>query len=462
MTMNPAIDKTVEVEELVCRGLNRIRKVEYDAGGKGINVSKTIHELGGYSVATGFLGGNNGQIIANVLKRKGIACDFVCVSGETRTNTKVVEDDGSLTELNEPGALIQDEDINKLKKKLLGYADEDTIFIFAGSIPKGVTQDIYREMICLVKEQGASVLLDADGEVFCRSMEAMYYAYPKKNAAYETKNQFMFGSELMVAPITGPNNKITRLGSTNLWLPEGDWFDFFRGTHYTSKAGRTMSVHRDIKEYPVFAKAGAIVPMQKGYALEAGNDLEIVVFPGQDNQFTLYEDAGDGSEFENGMFVKTEMTLEWGMSPVFTLKPAKGVLELLPKERNYQFDLRGYHQNVSVKVLVDGKEADAEAVYEEETRSIIVKVSAPVTSEIKLMVTGKTLMTDNGDLMKRCSDLMQSAYFEMCAKDDVIAILREKDTPFESKLVQLNFKLANSIEHQGLIEALLEQLTLEE
>lgn len=173
VTMNPAIDKTVEVGELVCRGLNRIRKVEYDAGGKGINVSKTIHELGGDSVATGFLGGNNGQLIENVLKEKGINCDFVWVSGETRTNTKVVEEDGSLTELNEPGTLIRDEDIHDLKKKLLGYAGKDTIFIFAGSIPKGVTQDIYREMICLVKEQGASVLLDADGEVFCSSIEAM-------------------------------------------------------------------------------------------------------------------------------------------------------------------------------------------------------------------------------------------------------------------------------------------------
>lgn len=172
VTMNPAIDKTVEVEEFVCRGLNRIRKVEYDAGGKGINVSKTIRELGGYSVATGFLGGNNGQIIANVLREKGITCDFVCVSGETRTNTKVVEDDGSLTELNEPGALIQDEDINELKKKLLRYADEDTIFIFAGSIPKGVPKDIYGELIGLVKEKGACVLLDADGEAFYKSIEA--------------------------------------------------------------------------------------------------------------------------------------------------------------------------------------------------------------------------------------------------------------------------------------------------
>ena len=172
VTMNPAIDKTVEVEELICRGLNRIRKVEYDAGGKGINVSKTINELGGHSVATGFLGGNNGQVIASVLKEKGIACDFVWVSGETRTNTKVVEDDGSLTELNELGPMIDDKDICELKSKLLGYADKNTMFIFAGSIPAGVPKDIYGKLIRLVKSRGACVLLDADGEVFYKSVEA--------------------------------------------------------------------------------------------------------------------------------------------------------------------------------------------------------------------------------------------------------------------------------------------------
>lgn len=223
-----------------------------------------------------------------------------------------------------------------------------------------------------------------------------------------------------------------------------------------------MSVHRDIKEYPVFAKAGAIVPMQKGYALEAGNDLDVIVFPGKDNQFALYEDGGDGSEFENGEFVKTEMTLEWGESPVFTVKPAKGDLNLLPKERNYQFNLRGFHKTVSVKVVVNGKETVAETVYEEATRSIIVKVTAEVTSEIKLMFTGDLFITDNGDAMKRCSELMQKSYFDMGAKENVMAILHEQDTPFKSKLRKLNFRLANSIEHQGLIEALLEELTLVE
>lgn len=172
VTMNPAIDKTVEIEQFVCRGLNRIRKVEYDAGGKGINVSKTIHELGGCSIATGFLAGNNGQIIANVLKEKGITSDFVWVSGETRTNTKVVEDDGSLTELNEPGPVIQDRDMQELKNKLVAYANPDTMFIFAGSIPAGISKDIYGELIRLVKEKGANILLDADGDAFRKSVEA--------------------------------------------------------------------------------------------------------------------------------------------------------------------------------------------------------------------------------------------------------------------------------------------------
>ena len=172
VTMNPAIDKTVEVEKFVCGGLNRIRKVEYDAGGKGINVSKTICELGGQSVATGFVGGNSGQVIDKVLKNYGVASDFVWVSGETRTNTKVVEDDGTLTELNEPGALVRDEDIQKLKTKLLNYADGETIFVFAGSVPSGISKDIYRELISLVREKGSYVILDADGEVFRNSLEA--------------------------------------------------------------------------------------------------------------------------------------------------------------------------------------------------------------------------------------------------------------------------------------------------
>lgn len=173
VTMNPAIDKTVEIDQLLPGGLNRIRKVEYDAGGKGINVSKTIRELGGTSIATGFLGGNAGKTIQSVLDEKKIRNDFIQVDGETRTNTKVFEKNGAVTELNESGPVIREDQIHALLQKLEDYADDHTLFVLAGSIPAGVDRNIYAEITRLVHKKGAKVLLDADGELFRNSLEAV-------------------------------------------------------------------------------------------------------------------------------------------------------------------------------------------------------------------------------------------------------------------------------------------------
>lgn len=172
VTMNPAIDKTVELVHFEYGSLNRLSNVIVDVGGKGINVSKTIKELGGETIATGFIGGSGGILINKVLKEQGIQSDFVVVEGETRTNLKVVEKNGFVTELNEPGPKISDEEMNSLIQKLVNYANKDTIFVIAGSIPCGVDKDIYKTLIVILKEKGATVFLDADGELFVNSIEA--------------------------------------------------------------------------------------------------------------------------------------------------------------------------------------------------------------------------------------------------------------------------------------------------
>ena len=172
VTMNPAIDKTVEIPCLQPGGLNRISRVEYDAGGKGINVSKTIRELGGESIAIGFLGGNAGKTIQNVLNEKQIRHDFIWVEGETRTNTKVLETNGAVTELNESGPVITKEQAEALLEKLSGYATENTLFILAGSIPNSVDKDIYARITRRVHKKGAKVLIDADGELFEKALAA--------------------------------------------------------------------------------------------------------------------------------------------------------------------------------------------------------------------------------------------------------------------------------------------------
>lgn len=291
-------------------------------------------------------------------------------------------------------------------------------------------------------------------------VQPMYYAYPKNSAAYEMKNQFLFGTELMVAPITKPNSPITQMGSTTAWLPQGDWFDFFSGLHYACPTDRTLSVHRKINDYPVFAKAGAIVPMQDGFSLEPDTDLTLTVFPGADNHFVLYEDAGDGSDFETGAFVQTEASLVWGRTPVFTLKPAEGMRSLLPERRNYTFVLRGYHKSISVKALVDQIAVSADTQYDEATHSVIVKLSADVTSEIQLQISGDTLITDNGDLKTRATDLLQKMHLSTDMKMKIVELLTNPSKTLENKLYDLNVACAISIEHQDLIEAIAEQLTL--
>lgn len=171
VTMNPAIDKTVDIGKFERGDLNRIKRVEIDAGGKGINVSKTIRELGGESIATGFVGGTSGTIIKQVLTDLGLRTDFVEVKGETRTNLKVVEETGEVTELNEPGPEVSKEQLNDLLNRLEGYANQDTLFVLAGSIPAGIPTDIYRKITEQVHQKGAKVLLDADGVLFSESLK---------------------------------------------------------------------------------------------------------------------------------------------------------------------------------------------------------------------------------------------------------------------------------------------------
>ena len=172
VTMNPAIDKTVDLEHMVQGGLNRVTNVILDAGGKGINVSKTIKELGGETIATGFVGGSGGLLIGRVLQDLGIQADFVEIKNEVRTNLKVVETDGNVTEFNEPGPVITEEELEALTQKLLGYANEEALFVLAGSIPNGISKNVYQTLTAKLKEKGAKVFVDADGELFIHSLES--------------------------------------------------------------------------------------------------------------------------------------------------------------------------------------------------------------------------------------------------------------------------------------------------
>lgn len=172
VTVNPALDKTAEISSLRVGGLNRINNLTVDAGGKGINVSKMIHALNGYSLATGFLGGGSGEELRRQLTALGISHDFVQVEAATRTNLKVLAGDSGITELNEPGLRVSLEEEAELREKLLSLANEEAIFVLSGSIPSNLPVTYYRDLTMALHERGAQVFVDAEGEVLRAALEA--------------------------------------------------------------------------------------------------------------------------------------------------------------------------------------------------------------------------------------------------------------------------------------------------
>jgi 1-phosphofructokinase len=172
VTLNPALDKTALVDVMKTNALNRLRDVRLDAGGKGINVSAMIRSLGGESVSIGFAGGGAGESLLSLIAQKGIEADFVRIAGVTRTNLKVVDNDGGLTELNEPGPVIQPAEWREMEQKLSGYGKPGNTVALSGSIPPGLGKDSYRKLSAMLRHSGAALFLDADGEALKCALES--------------------------------------------------------------------------------------------------------------------------------------------------------------------------------------------------------------------------------------------------------------------------------------------------
>ncbi|MBF4695286.1 1-phosphofructokinase [Fusibacter ferrireducens] len=169
VTLNPAIDKTIEIDGLTQGGLNKVVCSNTDPGGKGINVSKVIKSLGGESMATGLLGSS---YIENALNKVGISHDFVRISGETRTNLKVFDRrTGETTEINESGPEVSMQDIDCLYEKIITHATAGSLIILSGSAPKSLPRDVYKTLIQKLKEKALKIFLDAEGDLFRQALE---------------------------------------------------------------------------------------------------------------------------------------------------------------------------------------------------------------------------------------------------------------------------------------------------
>lgn len=177
VTMNPALDKTVQVSQVKLGGLNRIGDVRMDAGGKGINVAKVLRSFGIEAEAWGIAGGRQGQVLRDCLEQAGVSFSLQEGPGETRMNMKVVDSANLLTtEFNEPGIRLDSDQLRLFKEKFSDRLDGVRYVVLGGSLPPGTPADYYGTLIEAAHRKQIPVLLDADGDAFARGADAGPFA----------------------------------------------------------------------------------------------------------------------------------------------------------------------------------------------------------------------------------------------------------------------------------------------
>lgn len=164
VTMNPSIDISYPIKQLKLDDINRVSRVSKTAGGKGLNVTRVIHELGGSVKATGIVGGHLGNHLKEQLDSAGIEHDFYPISQEIRNSIAILHDDNSQTEILETGPTMTEADIEGFLAAFQRLLSKTKLLTISGSLAKGLPTDFYAQLIIEAKEKGVDVLLDTSGE----------------------------------------------------------------------------------------------------------------------------------------------------------------------------------------------------------------------------------------------------------------------------------------------------------
>lgn len=230
VTMNPAIDKLVYVDQFAVGGLNRITSMRTDPGGKGINVSKAFSSYGVRQVAIGILGGKKGKELLSMLKKYKFRKDFLFVKEETRVNMKIHDNaTGKITELNAPGQPVRSEDLELFFHKLKKHLVNSDLLVLSGSLPLGVPDCFYSVCIQIAEEMNIRVIFDADSKALNNGVHAKPYAIKPNIRELE---QFTGKTLDTTKKIVSEIERLSNSGISLILVSLGEKGSFF---HYKNK-----------------------------------------------------------------------------------------------------------------------------------------------------------------------------------------------------------------------------------
>ena len=289
-------------------------------------------------------------------------------------------------------------------------------------------------------------------------VQPLYYKVPEIYDEVLYCNEYYFGSELLVAPITKPKDLIMNRAIEQIYLPEGTWYDFKTGKKYIGNK-RYVMFFKD-EDYPVFAKSGSIIILNdledNINATNAPKSLEVHVFPGKNNIYNLYEDDGVSSLYKDGYYIVTRFDYNY-LQNNYTLiiRPFEGKSGIIPETRNYKIRFRNTKKASDVVVMLEADAISYESYIEDNDFVIEVKDVSTVR-QLTINCKGNDIEIDavriiNEDIDSIIADipitttlkdiLGKIMFSDKDYSDKRIAIKRLKRQGLEDKFVRVFLKL---------------------
>lgn len=226
-------------------------------------------------------------------------------------------------------------------------------------------------------------------------IQPIYYRYPETYDDNLYHNEYYFGSQLFICPITTKKELVMNRVIKKFFLPQGIWYDFVTGKKFPG-GRKYVSFFKD-QDYPVFAKAGAIIPMSLNKTLNdttPPKDMEIHIFPGQNNNYRLYEDDGVSDLHLKGYYLLS--TIDYNYLPnnyTVIIRPIEGKSGIVPDTRNYKIRFRNTKKSSDVQAYVKDKKVEVKT-YVDGQDFIVEANDIPTTQQLTINCKGKDIEID--------------------------------------------------------------------
>jgi len=230
ITLNPALDLTGSIDTLNAGSVSLVKEADLHAAGKGVNVAKVLSDLGAETTVTGFLGKDNQEPFCQLFEDIGANDEFIRVSGATRINVKLVENNGEVSDINFPGVQVSPVEIEQFERTLERLAQDHDYFVMAGSLPKGISPELCASWIKKLHDMGKKVLFDSSRDALIAGLDAEPWLI-KPN---DEELSFFVGQELntieeckkAASTLASKNisNIVVSMGANGvMWLNDNKW-----------------------------------------------------------------------------------------------------------------------------------------------------------------------------------------------------------------------------------------------